>query len=151
MNSERLNGGLSQAQYQILQGLVTGLPHKEIADTIGMKLKTMEFHIYAPNPNSIESLFKVKGLAAIVRRALEIGVKPIKGAVVHTPLPHPIKTTSDLADALMRAATAAAEGKCDPVQVGCLCQATSAIILLARLQMEVRERQADGGGWLKDV
>lgn len=63
--------------------------------------------------------------------------------------PVTIKTTNDLAAALLAAAGKAAEGVVDVPQADTLCKCTDTLIKLARLQMEARGGNATGVRWLE--
>jgi hypothetical protein len=64
--------------------------------------------------------------------------------------PTEIKTTSDLAKALLKAAGLAANGSADVGQVNSLCSCTNTLIKLARLQIEANEGRTSGVHWLTE-
>lgn len=59
-----------------------------------------------------------------------------------------MKTSSELAAALLKMAGDAAEGKADPAQAEVLCHATDTLIKLARLEMDF-QFQARNGNFIK--
>jgi hypothetical protein len=61
-----------------------------------------------------------------------------------------MKTTADIADALLRAAGLASEGKADVAQAEVLCKCTDTLIKLARLQLESSGGKAGSVKWLND-
>lgn len=143
--------GLTPIQFRIAVLLAEGLTHKEIAHKLSMGMKAMEGHIYGQghSAHSIEARLGVRGKSGIVKWVHEHGLlKHMQKPNLQQPLTIDITSTPQLAQALMKCAQEAANGKCDPTQVSALCQATQAFINLARLQMEVVDRKHQSLPWL---
>jgi len=133
---------LSDRQVTVLKKVALCQHNKEIADELHLSVKTIEFHV-----SELQKKLGVNGRDELIRLAFEQGVvtkgeRAMRDAklILRTPEVE-IKTSNDLTDALMQAATNAANGKADPVQVNSLCQVTNTMINFARLQMDVIYRQ----------
>jgi DNA-binding CsgD family transcriptional regulator len=144
--------GLTTSQAEFLRLLPTGMPRKAIASKLAMSEKTLEYHISGKgNRGSIYNVLHLTNNAEMVRFAMEHGIAAKRIPETNgelTSIPR-FSTIGDLAQALLRGAALASVGKADVLQVNALCQCTTAIINLSRLQMEVRERKLDVG-WLED-
>jgi hypothetical protein len=128
-----------------------GMTRKAIGDELGISQKTVEFHISGTdNPKSLTASLGL-GSHELVRFAIEHGmVKPGEktmnprtqpnGNGQSAPAAHKLKSTGDLAQALLDAASAAAAGSADVLQVNALCQCTSSLIELAKLQIQANEK-----------
>lgn len=140
---------LTDRDTQILRGLALGRSRKEIAFDLGLSPKTVEYHINAPdNPCSIiTKIGKPKGATnqELVRFAVENGLvkrgekpseikKPLKCAV------KVLRTSNELAQALLEGASQAAAGQADVLQLNALCNCSDALCRLAALQMRAEER-----------
>jgi hypothetical protein len=145
-SSRNALAGLTAQQSQILKMLALGMLPKAIGPELGLSPKTVEFHIGGPeNPRSIKRLLGLNR-AGMVRYAVENGlVRPGDKAMNDNesmlPLVPPgrsMKTTSDLAQALLTAAAQASEGKANVLQVNVLCACTQALVNLTRMEIQAK-------------
>jgi DNA-binding CsgD family transcriptional regulator len=140
---------LGPKQTAILRYLGLGLSTKQIASELAIDEKTVEFHINSASPQCIAKVINIQTRADMVRYAIESGLvkkgeKFVSPVVVKNMGPIPeLKNLGDLTNALLHAASRAAAGQAEPLQVQALCQTTHSIIELGRFLMEAGERGAD--------
>jgi len=143
---------LTETQMKIWGLLCCGKSRKEIGSILvpALSCKTVEYHINSPKTGIYEKL-SVNSDTALVKLGIENGVDKIGESILMevedsidlvTNQKIEIKSTKQLAKALLIAATAAANGKANPVQVNCLCQATSSLIELMRFQLILNDRES---------
>lgn len=66
---------LTPREHEVLQGIISGSPNKAIAIALGISHRTVEVH-----RQRIMEKLEVKGAAALIRKGLEAGVRPLPDA-----------------------------------------------------------------------
>lgn len=121
---------LTEQELQVVKGIADGRCTKEIAEQMRLSPKTVEFH-----RGAVMRKLQIHDVPTLVRFAVKhnlVTPEPAKAAKVVDP----IRSVPQLAEALLRGASAAAAGEADVLQVNALCQCSDALIRLARLQMD---------------
>lgn len=134
---------LTDQELTVVRAIADGLNTKEIAGVMKLSPKTVEYHRAA-----VMAKLKISDIPTLVRFAVKHNLVNPKPAVVPAAA-EKIQGTPQLAQALLAAASAAAAGTADVLQVNALCQVSDALIRLARLQMEAN-REGARVGWLTD-
>ena len=67
-----LVAGLSPREYQVLRGLLAGMPNKIIAHALGLSVRTVEIY-----RGHVMDKLQARGLSTAVRLALAAGVEPL--------------------------------------------------------------------------
>jgi DNA-binding CsgD family transcriptional regulator len=129
---------LNERDLQLLSLIGAGLPDKAIAAELGLSPKTIAYHIIcSENPRCIGTKLGLSSRPQLVAFAVKHNLSQ---PTVNAPKTEPkeLKTTSDLAQALLRGASQAAANQADPLQINSLCQCTDALIRLAKMQMDAK-------------
>jgi DNA-binding CsgD family transcriptional regulator len=130
---------LTDQELLVLKHMASGRTTKEIGGLMNISAKTVEYH-----RARLMGKTNINDVASLTRFAIRNNLIPM------TPTPPPatkpqslktekaeeIKTVPQLAQALLRGASQAANGTSDALQINALCQCSDALIRLARLQME---------------
>jgi DNA-binding CsgD family transcriptional regulator len=133
---------INSRDLQIIKFTALNLTRKQIAEKLGISIKTLEFHLNGTeNKNSLCARLKLNSPAEITRFAVERGLvkpgdQPPDDAKPPKPVSIEIKGIEDLKSAVLRGATLSANGTSDVLQINALCQCSDAYIRLARLQMD---------------
>jgi hypothetical protein len=128
---------LSSKQLQILNLLAEGNSRKQIAAAIGLKEKTVGYHMdLGENPRSIAVLTNSRTTAEMVRFAVENGLVKKRSSVESEKPDKPvnIKGVDDLEQAVLTMAERAVAGKVDVLQTNALCLLADTFIKLERFK-----------------
>lgn len=151
---------LTDQELHVLKSIASGLCTKEIAAAMQLSPKTVEYH-----RSSLMAKLNIRDTASLTRFAIQnklvhaqagpalqagrSAAFKVQSSTVQGSTVPPIRTTNDLAQALLTGAAQAANGTADVLQLNALCQCSDALIRLARLQVEASSSDAPAVAWLR--